>query len=76
MNEILKNEPNVGNKSAQTTTLFLAAVPLGILLNLGIGTLVHVLKLPLFVEAANSCGLESALSQMAQYDQHHLSILG
>ena len=31
-----------------------ALVPLGILLNLGIGTLVHILKLPLFVDATGT----------------------
>ena len=34
--------------------LFLAAVPVGILLNLGIGTLVHLLKLPVFLDAVGT----------------------
>lgn len=38
--------------SGQTAAL--ALVPLGVLLNLGIGTIVHLLKLPLFVDAVGT----------------------
>ncbi len=37
-----------------STTAALALVPLGVLLNLGIGTIVHLLKLPLFVDAVGT----------------------
>jgi energy-coupling factor transport system substrate-specific component len=43
-----------GAKPLPKNTLFLAAVPVGILLNLGIGTLVHLLKLPLFLDAVGT----------------------
>jgi energy-coupling factor transport system substrate-specific component len=43
------------NPSSLTpTTAALALVPLGVLLNLGIGTIVHLLKLPLFVDAVGT----------------------
>lgn len=54
MNENYNAESAAGNKRPQTAALFLATVPVGILLNLGIGTLVHVLKLPLFVDAVGT----------------------
>lgn len=38
--------------SAKTAAL--ALVPLGVLLNLGIGTIVHLLKLPIFVDAVGT----------------------
>lgn len=39
------------NPSLSPKTAALALVPLGVLLNLGIGTIVHVLKLPVFLDA-------------------------
>src|SRR5262245_44742489 len=33
------------------STAALALIPLGVLINLGIGTVVHVLKLPVFIDA-------------------------
>src|SRR5690348_10790106 len=33
------------------TTAALALIPLGVLINLGIGTIVHLLKLPVFIDA-------------------------
>ena len=44
-------EPGGSGQSSQNAGLFLATVPIGILLNLGIGTLVHLLKLPIFLDA-------------------------
>jgi energy-coupling factor transport system substrate-specific component len=40
------------NLSAKTAAL--ALVPLGVLLNLGIGTIVHLLKLPIFLDATGT----------------------
>lgn len=41
-------------KSLAPRTAAVALVPLGVLLNLGIGTLVHVLKLPVFLDAVGT----------------------
>ena len=49
MNTPAPNQPNLS-----PTTAALALVPLGVLLNLGIGTIVHLLKLPLFVDAVGT----------------------
>lgn len=38
----------------RSAALFLATVPIGIMLNLGIGTLVHLLKLPVFLDAVGT----------------------
>jgi len=37
-----------------TSAAVMALVPLGILINLGIGTIVHLLKLPLFIDAVGT----------------------
>jgi len=47
-----KNLTDPAPISAKTAAL--ALVPLGVLLNLGIGTIVHLLKLPLFVDAVGT----------------------
>lgn len=46
------NQPVTPTSNSVSTAL--ALVPLGILLNLGIGTLVQILKLPLFVDATGT----------------------
>jgi len=42
------------NSNISTKTAALALVPLGVLLNLGIGTIVHLLKLPVFLDATGT----------------------
>lgn len=44
--------PSHSHLSAKTAAL--ALVPLGVLLNLGIGTIVHLLKLPVFLDAVGT----------------------
>jgi energy-coupling factor transport system substrate-specific component len=45
---------SVGANPLAARTTVLALVPLGVLLNLGIGTLVHLLKLPVFLDAVGT----------------------
>ncbi len=52
MNEITSSSTQVRPLPASTAAL--ALIPLGVLLNLGIGTVVHVLKLPVFVDAVGT----------------------
>ncbi|OYV00626.1 MAG: ECF transporter S component, partial [Verrucomicrobiales bacterium VVV1] len=47
-------EPSSSLVAIQAKTAALALVPLGVRLNLGIGTIVHLLKLPLFVDAVGT----------------------
>jgi len=54
MNSNNTRESESGNATSRKRILFLAVVPVGILVNLGIGTLVHFLKLPLFVDAVGT----------------------
>ena len=46
--------PSSSQAAIPAKTAALALVPLGVLLNLGIGTIVHLLKLPLFVDAVGT----------------------
>lgn len=48
------NAPAPSQPELSAKTAALALVPLGVLLNLGIGTIVHLLKLPLFVDAVGT----------------------
>ena len=48
------NSASTDTQPLPPTTAALALVPLGVLLNLGIGTIVHLLKLPLFVDAVGT----------------------
>lgn len=41
-------------EATASRTAAIALVPLGVLINLGIGTIVHVLKLPLFIDAVGT----------------------
>ena len=41
-------------QSLAPATAAMALVPLGILINLGIGTIVHLLKLPLFIDSVGT----------------------
>jgi energy-coupling factor transport system substrate-specific component len=50
MERIIHNEPN----SVTPLGAALALVPLGVLTNLAIGTIVHLLKLPLFIDAVGT----------------------
>lgn len=52
----MQNEPSQIGQSAkpEAKSLALAMIPIGIVLNLSIGTLVSILKLPLFVDAAGT----------------------
>lgn len=52
MNESISSSRQVRPLPASTAAL--ALIPLGVLLNLGIGTIVHVLKLPVFVDAVGT----------------------
>lgn len=52
MNESISSSRQVRPLPASTAAL--ALIPLGVLLNLGIGTVVHVLKLPVFVDAVGT----------------------
>lgn len=50
----LMTTPTASLAPIPAKTAALALVPLGVLLNLGIGTIVHLLKLPLFVDAVGT----------------------
>ena len=41
-------------QAVPATTAALALIPLGVLINLGIGTIVHLLKLPVFIDAVGT----------------------
>jgi energy-coupling factor transport system substrate-specific component len=51
MNENFDSGSAMADTRQTRGTLFLAVIPVGILINLGIGTLVHILKLPIFLDA-------------------------
>jgi energy-coupling factor transport system substrate-specific component len=54
MNTNNTSEAAAGSALGGKWPLLLATVPVGVLLNLGIGTLVHLLKLPLFLDAVGT----------------------
>jgi energy-coupling factor transport system substrate-specific component len=54
MNYADGQQNDASGSSATKRTLLLATIPVGVLLNLGIGTLVHVLKLPVFLDAVGT----------------------
>jgi energy-coupling factor transport system substrate-specific component len=47
-------QPVLAVAAPQKAALMVAIIPVGILLNLGIGTLVHLLRLPLFVDGVGT----------------------
>ncbi len=50
----LNTTDSANNRPVATSAAVMALVPLGVLINLGIGTIVHLLKLPLFIDAVGT----------------------
>src|ERR1044071_999099 len=68
-------QPVLAVGAPQKAALMVAIIPVGILLNLGIGTLVHLLRLPLFVDGVGTVVVTLLLGIPARITAGVLSFL-